>query len=74
MGKVLDRCLKMAMSGTQKVQFAYNNVLWLALDVEHGDAGLEQHSKVAQFENARSMKSLHEKILKRISSVAILKE
>ena len=64
--------MKLALSGTQRVQFAYNYVLWLALDVQHGDAGLEEFSAKAHFEAARSMRSLQEKVLKRITSVPFL--
>ena len=36
-----NAALKLAMSGAQRVQFSYNDFLWIALDVENGDAGLE---------------------------------
>ena len=38
--------LKLAMSGAQRVQFSYNDFLWIALDVENGDAGLEVSLRV----------------------------
>lgn len=33
--------LKLAMSGAQRVQFSYNDFLWIALDVENGEGGLD---------------------------------
>ena len=70
--KVLDACLKIALNGAQRVQFAFNDVLWLALDVENGDAGLSRYCAIAVFENQRSMKSLHSKVLSRIKKIAEL--
>lgn len=39
----LEAALDNAMSGNQRVQLAYNDFLWLALDVKDGDAGLSQY-------------------------------
>lgn len=33
---LIDACLKLAMGGAQRIQFAYNDVLWLVLDVSRG--------------------------------------
>jgi HEAT repeat protein len=69
---LLDACLKLALSGSQRVQFAYNDVLWLALDVAGGQEGLERYAKLAVFDNSRAMRSLHSKILTKIKQVTIL--
>lgn len=66
---LLDSCLQMAMSGAQRVQFAYNDVLWLALDVANGDSGLEAYVNIANFDNSKAMKSLYSKVLTRIKEV-----
>ena len=66
---MLDVCLELAMSGSQRVQFAFNDVLWLALDVQHGEAGLNAYLAVANFDNSRSMKSIFSKVLNRIKQV-----
>jgi len=66
---MLDVCLQLAMSGSQRVQFAYNDVLWLALDVEKGEDGLIAYQGVANFDNSKSMKSLYSKVLVRIKEV-----
>ncbi len=70
--EMLDACLQLAMSGSQRVQYAYNDVLWLALDVTKGEEGLEAYAKFAYFDNVRAMRSLHSKVLNRIKSVSIL--
>lgn len=69
---LLNACLKLAMSGSQRVQFAFNDVLWLALDVAEGQGGLDQYSSTAMFEDARQMKSVYSKVLLRIKKVTIL--
>eukprot|EP00956_Cyclotella_meneghiniana_P042377 scaffold248439_cov64-Cyclotella_meneghiniana.AAC.1 len=51
------------MSGAQRVQFSYNDFLWIALDVENGDAGLEQYLAIAHFDQVKSMKPLYTKVL-----------
>ena len=69
-GKTLmNACLQLAMSGSQRVQYAFNDVLWLALSVDEGDAGLESYLDIANFDNSKSMKALHSKILSRIKDV-----
>ena len=42
-----NAALKLAMSGAQRVQFSYNDFLWIALDVEKGEKGLEVSSVYA---------------------------
>jgi len=68
---ILDAALKNAMSGNQRVQLAYHDFLWLALNVSDGDDGLIQYSKEAMFENSKKMKALHTRVLLRIKSVEL---
>lgn len=71
-GKTLiDACLQLAMSGSQRVQFAYNDVLWMALDVPKGDDGLEAYLAIANFDNAKAIKSIYTKVLGRIKEVNV---
>ena len=69
---LLKACIKKAMSGNQRVQFAYNDVLWLALTVSEGQEGLDEFASKAMFEDARQMKSLYSKVLLKIKKVTIL--
>jgi hypothetical protein len=69
---LLKACLTLAMSGSQRVQFAFNDVLWLALDVAEGQGGLDQYSSTAMFDDARQMKSVYSKVLTRIKKLTIL--
>jgi len=69
---LLNASLKLAMSGSQRVQFAFNDVLWLALSVSDGQGGLDEYSATAMFEDSRQMKSLFSKVLVKIKSVTIL--
>lgn len=69
---LLGACLKLAMSGSQRVQFSFNDVLWLALDVSEGQAGLDEFCSIAMFEDSRQMKSLHSKVLVKIKNITIL--
>lgn len=66
---IMDAALKLAMSGTQRVQLAFNDFLWLALDVAAGDAGLEEYASVANFDNLRTMRTIYSKVLVRIKNV-----
>jgi len=66
---ILDAALKNAMSGNQRVQLAYHDFLWLALNVKDGDAGLIQYSKETMFENAKKMKALYTRVLLRVKNV-----
>ena len=71
---LLKACAKLAMSGNQRVQFAYNDVLWLALSVSEGQAGLDEFTSKAMFEDSRQMKSLYSKVLLKIKKVTILED
>lgn len=69
---LLNACLKLAMSGAQRVQFAYNDVLWLALNVDDGQAGLDRYNSQAMFEDSKQMKSVYSKVLLKIKRVTLL--
>jgi rRNA-processing protein FCF1 len=70
---LMDACLEMALKSSQRVQFAFNDVLWLALNVKSGEErGLNRYCELAMFDNQRSMKSLFSKVLIRIKDVSIL--
>jgi len=71
---LLKACIKLAMSGNQRVQFAYNDVLWLALKVSEGQSGLDEFASMAMFEDARQMKSLYSKVLLKIKEATILED
>ena len=68
---MMDACLQLAMSGSQRVQYAFNDVLWIALSVGEGDAGLESYLAIANFDNSKAMKALQSKVLSRIKSVEV---
>ena len=68
---LLNACLDTALKSSQRVQFAFNDVLWLALDGRNGDAGLERYCSVAMFENQRAMKTLFSKVLSKITKVTV---
>jgi len=67
--KIFDAALANAMSGNQRVQLAFNDFLWLALNVKEGDAGLTRYTNVAMFESSKKMKALYSKVLVRIKDV-----
>lgn len=69
-----DACLNMALTSSQRVQFAFNDVLWLLLRVDEGNDGLEAYADIAQFEQVRSMRTLHSKVLSRIKECESLKD
>jgi len=69
---LLKACIKLAMSGNQRVQFAYNDVLWLVFNVSEGEDGLDEFGSTAMFEDARQIKSLYSKVLLKIKKVTIL--
>jgi hypothetical protein len=71
---LLNACLKLAMSGSQRVQFAYNDVLYLALEVAEGQAGLDRYSALAMFEDSKQMKSVYSKVLLKIKQITILND
>ena len=66
---MMDACLQLAMSGSQRVQYAFNDVLWIALCVGESDAGLESYLAIANFDNSKAMKALQSKVLSRIKIV-----
>ena len=66
---IMDGALKLAMSGSQRVQLAFNDFLWLALALGQGDDGLNDYASVAMFENVKTMKTLASKVLTRIKDV-----
>merc|ERR1712194_210903 len=68
---LLDAALKNSMTGQQRVQLAFNNFLWLALDVKSGEDGLKRYTDEAMFENSKKMTSLFSKVLVRIKDVNI---
>ncbi len=71
---LLKACIKLAMSGNQRVQFAYNDVLWHALTVSEGQDGLDEFASMAMFEDAKQMKSLYSKVLLKIKKATILED
>jgi len=71
---LMDACLDKALKTSQRVQFAFYDVLWLALDVEGGQEGLDRYCELAVFDNQRAMKSLHSKVLSRTKSVSVLEQ
>lgn len=69
---LLDACLQMALSGSQRVQYTFNDVLWMVLDVGSGtEDGLNSYLDIASFDNSRAVKSLHSKVLSRIKEVEL---
>lgn len=66
---IMNAALKLAMSGTQRVQYAFNDFLWLALRVEEGEGGLDEFASIANFEDSKAMKSVYSKVLVRVKSV-----
>lgn len=60
---LMDAALHLALRGSQRVQYAYNNLLWLALDVANGQNGLDSYCSIAEFDNVKGMKSLYTKVL-----------
>ena len=68
---ILDGALKCALTSQQRVQLAFNNFLWLALNVQDGEDGLTQYCDIAMFEQSKKMKSLYSKVLIRIKSVDV---
>lgn len=69
---MMNATLKMAMSGAQRIQYAFNDVLYLALDVEDGQSGLNYYTSIAMFENSKQMKSLYSKVLLKRKDITIL--
>ena len=67
----LEAALENAMYGNQRIQLAYNDFLWLALDVKNGEDGISKYASIAMFDKAKKMKSLYSKALIRIKNVEI---
>jgi hypothetical protein len=67
----MNACLETALKSSQRVQFAFNDVLWMALDVSSGDDGLNRYCSLAMFDNQRSMKTLHSKVLVKIKGLTV---
>lgn len=71
--RLMDACLALALQSVQRVQFAFNDVLWLALDVGSGTTdGLDQYCNITVFDNQRSIKSLHSKVLVKAKGITLL--
>jgi hypothetical protein len=66
---LINGALKLAMSGAQRVQFSYNDFLWIALDVKNGESGLEEYLSLAHFDSAKKMQAIHSKVLVKIKTV-----
>ena len=67
---LINAALKLAMSGAQRVQFSYNDFLWIALDVANGDeVGLNEYLSLAHFDVAKKMQAIYSKVLVRMKSV-----
>eukprot|EP00934_Nitzschia_sp_Nitz4_P004140 Nitzschia sp. Nitz4//scaffold10_size219509//6161//15193//NITZ4_001393-RA/size219509-augustus-gene-0.260-mRNA-1//-1//CDS//3329532815//4130//frame0 len=71
---LLTSCLELALAANQRVQFAFNDVLCVALDVANGQAGLDAYCKLAMFEDAKRMKSVYSKVLVKIKETTILND
>jgi hypothetical protein len=69
---IMDACLNMALKGMQRVQYSFYDVLWLALNVPEGEAGLNRYCELTFFDNQRAMKSLHSKVLARMKEITTL--
>lgn len=66
---IIDAALANAMSGNQRVQTAFQNVLWMALKVGEGEDGVNAYCNEAMFETSKKMKSLYTKVLLKIKEV-----
>ena len=66
-----NSALKLAMSGAQRVQFSYNDFLWIALDVKSGESGLEEYLSIAHFDSAKKMQAIYSKVLIKIKGVNV---
>ena len=66
---LINGALKMAMSGAQRVQFTYNDLLWIALDVQEGENGLEEYLSIAHFDQAKKMQAIYSKVLVKTKAV-----
>lgn len=66
---LMNGALKMAMSGAQRVQFSYNDFLWIALNVKDGEDGLQEYLDIAHFDSAKKMQQVYSKVLVRNKGV-----
>jgi len=66
---IMNGALRLALSGSQRVQLPFNIFLWLALSIGEGGDGLQDYENVAMFENVKSMRLLASKVLSRIKEV-----
>lgn len=67
---LINGALKLSMSGAQRVQYTYNDFLWLALDVKSGDdSGLEEYLAIVHFDSAKKMQAIYSKVVKKIKTV-----
>lgn len=71
---LMDASLKLAMSGVQRVQWSFNDFLWLALKVEAGEDGLEEYLSIANFDNCKAMKTLFSKVLSRQKAMTTIED
>ena len=62
--------LKLALSGAQRVQFSYNDFLWLALDVEKGEEGLQEYLSIAHFDSQKKMQQVFSKVLLKMKKMS----
>lgn len=72
---LVDACLQLALTASQRVQFAMYDVLWMALDVAatgNSNDGLDRYCSMSVFDNVRAMKSLHSKVLTKHKPVLLL--
>jgi len=68
---LINSALKMAMSGAQRVQFSYNDFLWIALEVQNSESGLEEYLGLAHFDSAKKMQAIYSKVLVKIKDVNV---
>ena len=66
---LLLACLDLATSRDKRVQLSYNDTLYLALEVDQGEDGINRFSTMAMFEDSKRMKSVYSKVLVKIKSV-----
>jgi len=61
--------LRLALSGAQRVQFAYNEFLYIALDVQNGEVGLQEYLGLAHFDSQKKMQQVFSKVLVKMKGV-----
>lgn len=66
---IMNGALRLALSGSQRVQLPFNDFLWLALAIGQGEEGLRDYETMAMFENVKTMRSLVSKVLSKIKDV-----